>query len=588
MENPYILCGLGRVGWRVLDYLRAAGLPVVAVDAHCSPKDPRLQGVKLIRGDFQRREVLEEADVVHARGVLIMTSDDLINISTALTVRHLHPEVRVVVRMFNQNLISRLGKAVQNIFALSTSTLTAPLLALTALTGQALGAFRVEGLPEGRRQIAEVTISAGSRLRDQTIHQATAQKDILVLAHFPIHAGPRFLLEVDSQAELRVGDRLVVCAEPRRLAGWLAEETEQAAPHVLWASWLRRNGRMLWTSLGEIDLAVKICTLVLVSVVVISTMIFHWGVTKYSFADAFFRTISVMATGADMHEDDFSLPAMKIFVGVLRLLGAALTAAFTAILTNYLLNVRLGGALEIRRIPDSGHVIVCGLGNIGFRVIEELLSYGERVVAIEMAADNRFVATARRLGVAVVIGDASVREVLRQANATGAKAVIVTPGNDLAALEMALLVRELSPEQRVVLRLSDPQLAQTLRDAANVQLALSIPTLAAPAFVAALFGDRVQSVFLVGERLLGVVDLTIQPQDANLIEQPLGATAADYRFVPVAVLASYGKALPHTLESRLEAGNRLIAIIGLSDLQRLLRREPTSEGRDDVTRSNFV
>jgi Trk K+ transport system NAD-binding subunit len=330
------------------------------------------------------------------------------------------------------------------------------------------------------------------------------------------------------------------------------------------------------------DLAVQVCTSVLVLVIAISTMILHWGVTKYSVADAFFRTISVMATGADMHEEDFATtPGMKVFVGVLRLLGVALTAAFTAILTNYLLRVRLGGALAIRRIPDSGHVIVCGLGNIGFRVIEELLSYGERVVAVELTEDNRFVATARRLGVAVVIGDATVREVLRQANAAAARAVIVTPGNDLAALEVALLVRELNPEQRVVLRLADPQLAQMLREAANVRLALSIPALAAPAFVAALFGDRVQSVFLIGERVLAVVDLTIQAQDVNLAGQSLQAVAADYRLLPVAVLSSYGKALPHTMDSQLEAGNRLAAIIGLPDLQRLLSRESAAtRGRE--------
>lgn len=572
MDQPIILCGLGKVGWRVLDYLRAAGLSVVAIDTTCAPNDSRLEKVRLIQGDCRRPETLREAGLAAARGVIILTSDDLINIQTALTVRQLHPELRVVIRMFNQNLLTRLGKAVHNVFALSTSTLTAPLLALTALTGQALGAFRVEGLPEGRRQVAEVTISAGSALRGRTILHATSGREVLVLAHFPSTGAGRFLHDVEPEARLTAGDRLVVCAEPRRLAAWMAEGTEQTAPHVLWAGWLRRTGRVIWRSWAEMDLAVKICTGVLIGAVALSTAIFHWGVTKYSVADAFFRSISVMATMADMHEDDFSA-GMKFFVGLLRLLGAALTAAFTAILTNYLLRVRLGGALEIRRIPDSGHVIVCGLGNIGFRVIEELLSYGERVVAIEMSRDNRFVPTARRLGIAVIIGDATVREVLRQANAAGARAVIVTTSDDLVALEIALLVRELNDDQRVVLRLSDPHLAQTLRDAANVRLALSIPTLAAPAFVAALFGDRVQSVFLVEDRMMAVVDLTIQPQDSFLAGQSLRTIAVDYRLLPLAVLASYGKALPHTLNSRLEAGNRLVAIIGLTDLQRLLRRE---------------
>ena len=106
-----------------------------------------------------------------------------------------------------------------------------------------------------------------------------------------------------------------------------------------------------------------------------------------------------------------------------------------------------------------------------------------------------------------------MREVLRQAHAATARAVIAATNNDLVNLEVALLVRELNPRQRVVLLLSDPQLAQMLRDAANVRLAVSVPALAAPAFVAGLFGDRVLSVFLVRDRLLAVIDLVIQDDD---------------------------------------------------------------------------
>src|SRR5207302_8111149 len=123
-----------------------------------------------------------------------------------------------------------------------------------------------------------------------------------------------------------------------------------------------------------------------------------------SLAHAFIRSISIMATGADMHVEELSVGWPRVFAGILRITGAALTAAFTAILTNYLLRARLGGALEVRRIPDGGHVIVCGLGNIGFRAVEELVHSNERVVVVERASDGRFVATARRLGVAVVIG----------------------------------------------------------------------------------------------------------------------------------------------------------------------------------------
>ena len=48
MKNHVILCGLGRVGWRVLAYLQAAGAPVVVIDTRCAPGDPQLAGARLV------------------------------------------------------------------------------------------------------------------------------------------------------------------------------------------------------------------------------------------------------------------------------------------------------------------------------------------------------------------------------------------------------------------------------------------------------------------------------------------------------------------------------------------------------------
>jgi Trk K+ transport system NAD-binding subunit len=314
-----------------------------------------------------------------------------------------------------------------------------------------------------------------------------------------------------------------------------------------------------------------ICTLILLGVIALSTLVLKLGVLKYEFSDALFRTVSIMATGGDMHEDDYQEAWMKVFVVGLRLSGAALTAAFTAIVVNYLLRARLGGALEMRRIPDGGHVVLCGLGHIGFCVIQELIALKEVVVAIELDASNRFIPTARRLGAPVIVGDATIREVLHQAHADTARAVIVATPFDLGNLETALLVRELNPNQRVVLLQSDPQLAQMLREGANIHLAVSVPALATPAFVAALFGDRVVSVILVGDRLLAVLDLVVQEQDAVLIGKTTRHVAADFRFLPAGVVTTKGE--DRAVEEPLEAGDRVIAIVALADLERLLRRQ---------------
>jgi Trk K+ transport system NAD-binding subunit len=196
-------------------------------------------------------------------------------------------------------------------------------------------------------------------------------------------------------------------------------------------------------------------------------------------------------------------------------------------------------------------------------------------VLIELNPDNRFLATARRLGVVVLQGDATVAEVLRQAHAPTARAVIAATNSDLVNLEIALLARELNPTQRVVLLQADPQLAQMLREAANVRLAVSVPALVAPAFIAGLYGDRVQSVFLVRDRLLAVVDLVVTAGDALLEGQTVQAAAVNHRLLPVAVLPGKKSESP-LLATRLEAGDRLVTIIGLPDLARLQRRQPPS------------
>ncbi|HLJ91808.1 MAG TPA: NAD-binding protein [Gemmataceae bacterium] len=574
MEQPFILCGLGRIGWRVLEYLQTAGLPVVVVDTRCDPRDPRLGKTILVKGDCRKKNVLLEAGVAQARGVLIMTNDDLVNISTALMVRHLNADVRVVMRLFTQNLIARLGHAVKNVYALSTATLTAPLFALSALTGHALGTLRLEGVKDGLRQVAEWMITANSPAKGQTIAAAAQSCEVLVLAHCPNHGKVRFLHDIDPETRLAAGDHLIVCGEPRVIVQLVEEDA--ALSNVRWAGWVQRMGRVFWRTLAEVDVAVKVCGAVLAAVILISTIVLDLTLAnhRHELAHAFFRTISLMATGADMKEDELPQDWQKIFASVLRISGAALMAAFTAIVTNYLLRARLGGALEVRRIPDGGHVVVCGLGNIGFRVVEELVKSEERVVVIEQARDSRFVATARRLGVPVLIGDATIAPVLRQANVVNARAVIAATSDDLINLEVALMVRELDPSKRVVLHLSDPNLAQTLREAANVRLALSIPTLAAPTFVAALFGDRVQNVFMVDGRLLAAFEVVVPSIDPCLAGQSVRAVSVDYGLVPVAVIDAQGILHPRPSEVRLECGSRFVAISMLTDLERLLRRQP--------------
>jgi Trk K+ transport system NAD-binding subunit len=571
MENHFILCGLGRVGRHVLDYLKKAGSPIIVIDDQARADDSSLEGVHLIRGDCRAAENLTQANVARSRGVLVLTSDDRVNISAALQVHRLNPDVRVGVRLFNQNLINRLGTAVSNLYGFSTSALTAPLLALMARSGEALSTFCLEN--GSRFQASDFTIEEGAPLQRKSIDSILERQEVLIVGHS--RGGKwQFLHDVRPETVLEVGDRLVVCGPTPAMQPLLGQAQKETPPELLWAGWLRRQGRVVWHALGGIDLLVKVTAGVFFGVILVSTIIFHYTIERdEKLPNALYRTISLMATGADMGAFEFEANWLKVYISLLRVMGAALTAAFTAILTNYLIRARFGGAFEVRRIPESGHVVVCGLGNVGIRVVEELLREGEKVVVLERKQENAFIAAARRLGAAVIVGDATIPEVLKQAHAPNARAVVAVTSNELVNLEVVLLTREMNPHQRVVLRLIDPKLAELLRVSANVKRALSIPALAAPAFVAMLFGDRVRTLFMVQERLFAVVDLTVIEEDAFLENQSVRTLAVDYQLLPLALRTPGGEIRHRPFNRRLTKGDCLTVIIGLTELQRLLQRE---------------
>ena len=58
----------------------------------------------------------------------------------------------------------------------------------------------------------------------------------------------------------------------------------------------------------------------------------------------------------------------------------------------------------------SGHIVVCGMGRVGYRVALELLKFGREVVAIEADEKCRFAEKAMALGIPVIYADARRRK----------------------------------------------------------------------------------------------------------------------------------------------------------------------------------
>jgi voltage-gated potassium channel len=162
----------------------------------------------------------------------------------------------------------------------------------------------------------------------------------------------------------------------------------------------------------------------------------------------------------------------------------------------------------------SGHVIICGMGKVGFRVALELIKLNRDVVAIEANPEGRFLEKTRALGIPVILADARRSENLLKAGVDRADAVIPCTENELTNLDIALDVREINPNAKIVMRMFDPELALRVEKGFGIHTAFSVSALAAPTFAAASLRVDVRSSFYVGDQLLNISEITIQPRAA--------------------------------------------------------------------------
>ena len=569
--RPIIVCGLGRVGKNLVSYLVSLGAKVACIDSAAPADSTSPDGVAVFSGDCRDDAVLRRAGVESAAALVAVTSNEQANLQAALAARVIRDDLRLVVRLQNEVLMERLGNTIPNLQALSTSRLAAPMIAAEALKGAGARWNRLGGFNTGQDdhhpwEIVQLVVPKGSQLVGLTPLQMGARLGVVVAGIGRDPAPLRLLEPAESNQAIHPGDNLLLAGTPDGLRA-ASGAARSFADELRWATWSRRLYKLA-RSAFPYDLSVPVASMVLVLVLLASTILFATALEK-SIADAMFRTVSIIATGADMHEGDYNeKPWLKVFVSVLRIVGAALLALFTALLTNYFVRARLGEAFLVTRVPDSGHVVVCGLGKVGFELVRLLKAQNVPIAVIEFDPQCPYIAPLRRMSVPVITGDAGNAVVLGQASAGGARAVIAVTSSDLVNLQIALVAKGLGGhEKTTVLLQADESFAAQLREEANLQSALSIPELTAPAIAAAVFGDRVHALFRVGREVHAVVSRPYSeghfPTNWNGFQE----MAAGQKIVPLYVLDRLGNRHLVSAGTFPAAGDRIVGIEKLESMR---------------------
>lgn len=210
------------------------------------------------------------------------------------------------------------------------------------------------------------------------------------------------------------------------------------------------------------------------------------------------------------------------------------------------------------------HIVVVGVGKVGYRIVKELQRTGVPVIGIDRDADKYLIQELQDEGVPVIAGEARLRKTLVEANVAEAQAIICAINDDVANLDIGFTARELNPQIRVVLRIFDDTLAQRFVRELGLP-AISTSQTAAHVFVAAATGKSVHHAFRVGDEELHMTEVIVRA-GSRLIGATVSALEDGHR-VRVVCHRTNGKlALKPDPATALAADDTLILLGADADL----------------------
>jgi voltage-gated potassium channel len=153
------------------------------------------------------------------------------------------------------------------------------------------------------------------------------------------------------------------------------------------------------------------------------------------------------------------LLAMIVVVGGVTAAVAALQSIFDLVVTK---DIRRELGLPERRTKMKDHIIICGYGNVGQRIVEQLKGKSETFLFIE--SDPQKIADLVDKHIPVIQGDAGDEDVLTRANVKEAKTMILTL-RDSSNIIVAIMAKMLNPNIFIVSEVEDMRNLTVLKKA---------------------------------------------------------------------------------------------------------------------------
>lgn len=452
MKDHVIICGLGSIGFHTFELLNRANQNVIAISSTTQNEwrwKLEANGGTFFLGDARDDTLLIKAGIKEAKAILALTDQDIVNVSIAMDARKLNPKIKIILRLFDNELGVHITNALDLHQVFSTSELAAPIFASGIFDKLAIAQFKMQG----KEYLVSEESEKSNRLSSKSI----------VLTEFLTKQGK----------------------PSKRLVAHLAVTYKKTRKNKLLAL-IRKFNYLRSPVFGHF----RQFLLILFCVILASALFLKWAM-PLSYIDAlYFVTTTVTTVGYGDFNFSHTSSFMKFFGCLLMLTGAASLAILFSSITEIILSKKLPSILGGRPVPKKNHVIVVGAGPVGQKLVSLLLEDQIPIVVIGGNKQDHYAQDINRK-VALVDGYLRSSDTLKRANVDSARAIVVMTEDDVENLSVSLAAKTLNPSIINIIHVFSPKLGEKLKKTLSLDKVLCLPSIIAPYFAAAVFGDEI-------------------------------------------------------------------------------------------------
>ena len=230
MKNHYIICGFGRLGKIICRELKASNTPIVVIDNN--PENRQVledEGIPYINDDATVEDVLIEAGIERAKGLVSVVASDADNVFITMTARGLNPSLFILARADEERTEKKLIRAgadrVVMPYLIGGQRMAQTILKPAVTDFLELTVHnRQIGLEMGELEVSENSKLDGVTLIDSGIRQ---EMDVIIVAISKKSGEMKF--NPSSQTRIEAGDTLISLGKSedlRKLAQILSPEAK--------------------------------------------------------------------------------------------------------------------------------------------------------------------------------------------------------------------------------------------------------------------------------------------------------------------------------------------------------------------------